>query len=101
MKKLLLGYIIREETIVEGENTQNGILQIKTEGEKVAKGEYIFRYYSNNEESINEQIEELDKEIQEAMQGQTDLFSGDIKSLDKQIDSKVEGIKYKNSIQEI
>ncbi len=95
------GYILREETVVKGENTQNGILQIKTEGEKVAKGEYVFRYYSNNEDGINERINELDKQIQEAMQGQTDIFSGDIKSLDKQIDTKVEGIKHKNSIQEI
>ncbi len=101
MKKQQHGYILREETIVKGENTQNGILQIKTEGEKVAKGEYVFRYYSNNEDGINEKIQELDKQIQEAMQGQTDIFSGDIKSLDKQIDNKVEGIKYKNSIQEI
>ena len=87
--------------MVNGNNNQNGILQIKTEGEKVAKGEYIFRYYSNNEQSINEKIQELDVQIQEAMQGQTELFSGDIKSLEKQIDVKAQGLKHKNSIQEI
>ena len=43
------GYIIRDETIVEGNNYKNGIAQIKSEGDKVAKGESIFRYYSNNE----------------------------------------------------
>ena len=41
-----IGYILRDEQVVKGENYKNGILQIKTEGEKVAKGEAIFRYLS-------------------------------------------------------
>ena len=41
-----IGYLIREETIVKGSNYQNGLVQIKSEGEKVAKGEAIFRYYN-------------------------------------------------------
>ena len=99
--KQQLGYIIREETLIQGENSENGIFAIKTEGEKVAKGENVFRYYINNEQSINEKIDELNVKIQEAMQSQTDLFSGDIKALEKQIDNKLEGLKYKTSIQEI
>ena len=46
---------------------QNGIYEIKAEGEKVAKGEPIFRYYSNNEDSLNNEINELNNKIQEAM----------------------------------
>ena len=46
------GYIIRDETIVKGSNYKNGMEQIKTEGERVAKGEAIFRYYSSGEESL-------------------------------------------------
>ena len=46
------GYVIREEKIVKGTNYKNGMVQIKTEGEKVAKGENIFRYYGANEEDI-------------------------------------------------
>ena len=42
------GLLIREETVVKGQNYKNGMLQIKTEGERVAKGEAIFRYYSAN-----------------------------------------------------
>ena len=33
------GYIIRDETVLKGEKYKNGIEQIKTEGEKVAKGD--------------------------------------------------------------
>jgi thymidine phosphorylase len=41
-----------------GTHYQNGIVQIKTEGERVAKGETIFRYYSNDEENLKKQIKE-------------------------------------------
>ena len=43
-----IGYIIRDEVVLKGENYKNGIEQIKSEGEKVAKGEAIFRYYTKN-----------------------------------------------------
>ena len=51
-----IGYIVRDETVLKGENYKNGIEQIKTEGEKVAKGESVFRYYSNNEDNLAEKI---------------------------------------------
>ena len=86
-----IGYIIRDETVVKGENYKNGMEQIKTEGEKAAKGESIFRYYSKNEESLIKQIAELDVKIQEAMATtQTNPFQSDVKILENQIDEKVE-----------
>ena len=39
-----IGYVIRDEKIAKGNNYQNGMYQIKTEGEKVANGDPIFRY---------------------------------------------------------
>lgn len=95
------GYVIRDEKVVKGENYQNGIYQIKTEGEKVAKGDYIFRYYGSNEEKLNEDIKELNNKIQEAMVGKTDLFPRDVKAIENQIENKIDGLKYKNNIQEI
>ena len=95
------GYVIRDEKVVKGENYQNGIYQIKTEGEKVAKGDYIFRYYGSNEEKLNEDIKELNNKIQEAMVGKTDLFPRDAKAIENQIENKIDGLKYKNNIQEI
>lgn len=96
-----IGYVIRDEKIAKGNNYSNGMYQIKAEGEKVANGDDIFRYYSNNEESLNENINELNNKIQEAMLGQTDLFSADVKAIENQIENQIDGIKYKNDIQEI
>lgn len=95
------GYIIREETVVKGSNYKNGMSQIKTEGERVAKNEAIFRYYSNNEENLVKKIAELDEKIDEAMNGQTELLSSDIKSLEKQIDEQILLLREVNSIQTI
>ena len=47
-----IGYIIREETVVKGQNYKNGMVKIKNEGEKVAKGDSVFRYYSSGEEEL-------------------------------------------------
>ena len=80
------GYVIRKETVIQGNNYKNGMLQIKSEGEKVAKDEPIFRYYSNNEENLQKKIEDLDIKIQEAMENQKDLYSSDMKLLEKQIE---------------
>ena len=78
-----IGYIIRDETVVKGENYKNGMEKLKTEGEKAAKGESIFRYYSKNEESLIKQIAELDVKIQEAMATtQTKTFQSDVKILE-------------------
>ena len=48
-----IGYVIRDEKVVKGENYKNGMEQIKSEGERAAANENIFRYYSSNEESLN------------------------------------------------
>lgn len=101
LEESAIGYVIRDEKVVKGENYQNGIYQIKTEGEKVAKGDYIFRYYGSNEEKLNEDIKELNNKIQEAMVGKTDLFPRDVKAIENQIENKIDGLKYKNNIQEI
>ena len=90
-----IGYIIRDEQVVKGENYKNGIQQIKSEGQKAAKGESIFRYYSQNEDSLKEQIAALDEQIQEAMTNQDTIlklsgFDSDVKLIENQIDELVE-----------
>ncbi len=87
-----IGYVIRDEQVVQGENYKNGMMQIKSEGEKAAKDENIFRYYSSNEENLKKKIEDLDNKIQEVMINDTSLFSSDMKLLENQIDEKVEDI---------
>ena len=87
-----IGYVIRKETVVRGNNYKNGMEQIKAEGERAAKDENIFRYYSTNEESLKQKIAELDEQIQTAMTENTNIFSADIKSLEDQIEEKLKEI---------
>ena len=86
----MCGYIIRDEVVVKGNQYKNGMEQIKSEGEKVAKNENVFRYYSKNEENLKKQIAELDNKIQETMQKQTDLYPSDVKLVENQIDEEIE-----------
>ena len=45
-----IGYVIRDENVIQGENYKNGMEKIKAEGEKVAVNEAIYRYYTKNED---------------------------------------------------
>lgn len=86
------GYILREEIVVQGENYKNGIVQIKSEGEKVAKDDAIFRYKGNGEDKLQEKIEELNIKLQEALKNQKDILPSDVTLLETQIKEKVEEI---------
>ena len=87
-----IGYVIRNEKVVKGENYKNGMEQIKSEREKVATNEKIFRYYSSNEENLKQKVAELDEKVQSVMTSDTSLFSSDMKLLENQIDEKVSDI---------
>ena len=84
-----IGYIIRDETVIKGENYKNGMEQIKSEGEKVALDESVFRYFSQNEDNLKQKIADLDQKIQTAMQESDDLFPADVKTLENQLDEKI------------
>ena len=97
-----IAYIIREEKLFQGENYKNGIYQIETEGQRVAKGDPIFRYYTNNEDDLIEKISKLDSQIQDALeQNQSNIYSSDIASLDSQIEEKIKQIANTNKISKI
>ena len=100
-KETLIGYVIRDEKVIQIPENAQKLVQIKNEGERTSVGEAVFRYQSDNEEELNNKIEELNKQIQEAMEGQTDIFSSDIKALDTQIENRIDGMKNRNSIKEI
>ena len=94
-------YIIRDEVLFQGQNYKNGISQIKAEGQRVAKGDPIFRYYTNNEENLVKKIAELDTQIQEAMEGEKSIYSSDISVLEKQIDENLLLVTKTNKISDI
>ena len=89
-----IGYIIRDGQVVKGNNYKNGMERIKNEGEKTAKGDSIYRYYSKNEDKLKEQIAEFDNKVQEALKGQegtltSDIKLSEIKLLENQLDEKI------------
>ena len=66
----------------------------ENEGEKTAKGDSIYRYYSKNEDKLKEQIAEFDNKVQEALKGQegtltSDIKLSEIKLLENQLDEKI------------
>ena len=106
------GYILREETVLKGENYKNGLTPIVVEGERAAKGQTIFRYSGLEEKETKAKIEEINSKIQEALANQPNIFTtADIKNLEKQIDEKSQDLKkltdisiiteYKKQIEEI
>ena len=97
-----IGYIIRDETVIKGENYKNGMVEIKSEGSRVASGDPVFRYYSAGEEDLKAKIAELDVKIQEAMaENNENLFSQDTRLLDTQIESTLDEVTNTNDIQKI
>ena len=111
LEETAIGYIIRNETVLTGDNYKNGLTPIISEGERVAKGDTVFRYSSLEEEETKSKIQEIDLKIQEAMEKQPKILPTDIKNLEKQIDNKLQNInnltdvhtisEYKKEIQEI
>lgn len=103
-EELAEGYIIRNETVLQGENYKNGMVQILSDGERAAKNDEVFRYYSNSEENILKQISELDEEINELIEtNNLSLVTSDIASIESQIESTIDlmhGVNYLQKNQE-
>ena len=105
------GYIIRNETVIKGDNYKNGLTPIVSEGERASKGQTIFRYNNTSEEEINAKIEEINLKIQEALAKEPIIFPADIRNLERQIDDKILNLstftdmhtisEYKKEIEEI
>ena len=94
-------YVIRNEIVLQGNNYMNGMEKVVAEGKKVAKGESVFRYYVNGEETIKSQISELDKQIAEAQKYEKGIYNTDIETLKNKIKELEEKIYNTNSIEEI
>lgn len=95
------GYIIRSEKVVQGKKYKNGMNRIVSEGERAAKNQDIFRYYAENEDKLQKQIEEVNIKIQEALEKDGTSLPADVKNLDSKIEEKLKDIKKITDIQEI
>lgn len=102
-EELTEGYVIRDEVVLQGENYKNGMVQIVSDGERAAKNEDVFRYYSNGEKDILEQIAELDEEINELIENEdiNQNTQSDFVSLGKSIEETIDSMYNLNYLQEI
>ena len=96
-----IGYVIRNEKVVKGENYKNGMEQIIGEGSRAAVNENIFRYYSTNEENLKQKIADLDVKIQDTMSQEEGIFTSDAKILENQIDDNIQDINKVNDISKL
>ena len=94
-------YIIRNEKVLQGNNYMNGMEKVIVEGKRVAKGDSVFRYYVNGEDTIKNEISELDKQISEAQKNESTIYTPDIAVLKEKIKELEERIYNSNSIEEI
>lgn len=95
------GYIVRDEELVENQKKGKSIIRIKDEGQRVAKGNPIYRYYSDKESDLENKITDLNTKIQEAMEDNDTRFSSDKKLLETQIENELNNVYKKNEIQKI
>ena len=98
----LEGYIVREEIIVEGNNSGKEMNKVKQEGERVAKGDTIFRYASPQENDLKQQIIKIDGEIQKLIEeSENSVFSSDKKMLESQISDEIDKIYQLNEMRKV
>ena len=96
------GYVLRDEKILQGENYKNGMVQIISEGQRIAKNSPAFRYYSNGEEAILNQITTLDDEINAEIESSgLTIFSTDITNLETEIEDVVDSMYQLNDLASI
>ena len=95
-------FVIRDEVVLQGENSENGLVQILADGERAAMNQSVFRYYSNVEDKILKQISEVDEKINQALVSQTlTKVNADVSSLEHEIEDTVNGMFKLNDIQKI
>lgn len=95
-------FVIRDEVVLQGENSENGLVQILADGERAAMKQSVFRYYSNVEDKILKQISEVDEKINQALASQTlTKVNADVSSLEHEIEDTVNGMFKLNDIQKI
>lgn len=102
MKNQQLGYIIRDEVVLQENDSESEMVQIKYEKEKVAKGDSVFRYYSKKEDDLIEQISMLDGQINQALaENQSIIISSDMISIEKQIEDTLNSMYNTNELRKI
>lgn len=89
--------VVREEKIIT-DNSDRPINKERLEGEKVISGEKIFRYYSEKENRKLEEIDKINKEIEEYLITKGDNYSSkENPAIDAKIDKLIANLSNMNS----
>jgi len=101
----VMGYIIRNEKVISSD--KNATLKpVKNDGERVAKGTVIATLGGQSTNTFEKKVAEIDEKIEQVAAEQnknqinTEIFSSDIRSIDKDIEYKVFELSSKISSQE-
>ena len=67
-------FVIRDEVVLQGENSENGLVQILADGERAAMNQSVFRYYSNVEDKNSLVIQTITKVFNETTNQNKEVF---------------------------
>lgn len=102
LEESVTGYIIRDETVLQENESGSEMVQIKYEKEKVAKGDSVFRYYSKKEDKLIGNISELDEQINQALaENESIIVSSDMISVEKQIEDTLNSMYNTNELRKL
>lgn len=85
----VVGYIIRNEDIVDNSAYDGMVKSEVQDATRVAKGAPIITYVSKSEEQILEKIMKLDEKIEKAIESQQTIFTSDVKSIETEIETNI------------
>lgn len=85
----VVGYVIRNEEIVDTSSYDGAIKSSVQDATRVAKGSTIATYVSKSEQQIIDKIARLDEKIEKAIESKQTIFSNDVKALETEIESNI------------
>lgn len=84
-----VGYIIREEEVLDTTEYSGSSTIVITDENRVAKGGTIISYVSNQQDVLLAKINELDEKIKTAMENTPNIYSADVKNLEVDIQNNL------------
>jgi len=101
LEESAIGYVIKEEYILEDEEATDELKVIIPEGTRVSKGETVFAYVGETNQEISKKLEEINKQIEEALENKKDILPNDINALDELIQDDLIEIRNITGIQKM
>lgn len=88
--------------VLQENDSESEMVQIKYEEERVAKGDSVFRYYSKKEDDLIKKISELDEQINKALEeNESIIVSSDMISIEKQIEDTLNSMYNTNELRKL